>query len=105
MRSPTRTGKPARQLRSAWHEEWERPGSPEPLPLPLQPMLVNEAWQRIDAAARAGHEGALRLESFFVGQVVGSFAELRPARSPARSSPTASGGSRNSPTWPRRSRT
>jgi len=79
VRSPTRTGKPARQLRSAWHEEWERPGSPGPLPMPLQPMLVNEAWQRIDAAARAGHEGALRLESFFVGQVVGSFAELRPA--------------------------
>jgi len=79
VRSPTRTGKPARQLRSAWHEEWERPGSPAPLPMPLQPMLVNEAWQRIDAAARAGHEGALRLESFFVGQVVGSFGQIRPA--------------------------
>ena len=79
VRSPTRTGKPARQLRSAWHEEWERPGSPAPLPLPLQPMLVNEAWQRIDAAAQAGHEGALRLESFFVGQVVGSFQRIRPA--------------------------
>jgi NAD(P)H-dependent flavin oxidoreductase YrpB (nitropropane dioxygenase family) len=79
LRSPTRTGKPARQLRSAWHEEWERPGSPAPLPMPLQPMLVNEAWQRIDAAAQAGHEGAVRLESFFVGQVVGSFQQLRPA--------------------------
>ena len=79
VRSPTRTGKPARQLRSAWHEEWERPGSPAPLPMPLQPMLVNEAWQRIDAAAQAGHEGALRLESFFVGQVVGSFQRIRPA--------------------------
>jgi NAD(P)H-dependent flavin oxidoreductase YrpB (nitropropane dioxygenase family) len=79
VRSPTRTGKPARQLRSAWHEEWERPGSPAPLPMPLQPMLVNEAWQRIDAAAQAGHEGALRLESFFVGQVVGSFQQIRPA--------------------------
>ncbi len=79
VRSPTRTGKPARQLRSAWHEEWERPGSPAPLPMPLQPMLVNEAWQRIDAAARAGHEGALHLESFFVGQVVGSFDQVRPA--------------------------
>ena len=42
-------------------------------------MLVNEAWQRIDAAADAGHEGALKLESFFVGQVVGSFSRLRPA--------------------------
>jgi len=79
VRSPTRTGKPARQLRTAWHEEWERPDSPAPLPMPLQPMLVNEAWQRIDAAARAGHEGALRLESFFVGQVVGSFAQIRPS--------------------------
>jgi NAD(P)H-dependent flavin oxidoreductase YrpB (nitropropane dioxygenase family) len=79
VRSPTRTGKPARQLRSAWHEEWEHPDSPPPLPMPLQPMLVHEAWQRIDAAADAGHPGALRLESFFVGQVVGSFARLRPA--------------------------
>jgi NAD(P)H-dependent flavin oxidoreductase YrpB (nitropropane dioxygenase family) len=79
LRSPTRTGKPARQLRTAWHEEWEKQGSPAPLPMPLQPMLVNEAWQRIDAAAQAGHEGALRLESFFVGQVVGSFGAVRPA--------------------------
>jgi NAD(P)H-dependent flavin oxidoreductase YrpB (nitropropane dioxygenase family) len=79
LRSPTRTGKPARQLRSAWHEEWERAGSPAPLPMPLQPMLVNEAWLRIDAAAMAGHEGALRLESFYVGQVVGSFSQIRPA--------------------------
>lgn len=79
LRSPTRTGKPARQLRTAWHDEWERAGSPAPLPMPLQPMLVNEAWQRIDAAAKAGHEGALKLESFFVGQVVGSFGEIRPA--------------------------
>jgi NAD(P)H-dependent flavin oxidoreductase YrpB (nitropropane dioxygenase family) len=79
LRSPTRTGKPARQLRTAWHDEWERPGAPAPLPMPLQPMLVSEAWQRIDAAAEAGHEGALRLESFFVGQVVGSFDAIRPA--------------------------
>ena len=79
LRSPTRTGKPARQLRTAWHDEWERPGSPTPLPLPLQPLLVNEAWQRIDAAAATGHEGALRLESFFIGQVVGSFGVIRPA--------------------------
>ena len=71
MGSPARTGKPARQLRSAWHDEWERPGSPLP--------LVSEAWQRIDAAADAAHEGALKLESFFVGQVVGSFSRLRPA--------------------------
>jgi NAD(P)H-dependent flavin oxidoreductase YrpB (nitropropane dioxygenase family) len=79
VRSPARTGKPARQLRSAWHDEWERAGAPAPLPMPLQPMLVSEAWQRIDAAADAGHPGAVALESFFIGQVVGSFGQLRPA--------------------------
>jgi NAD(P)H-dependent flavin oxidoreductase YrpB (nitropropane dioxygenase family) len=79
LRSPARTGKPARQLRSAWHDEWEGPDSPPPLPMPLQPLLVSEAWQRIDAAAEAGHEGALRLESFFIGQVVGALREVRPA--------------------------
>jgi hypothetical protein len=42
-------------------------------------LLGVPAWQRIDAAADAGHEGALKLESFFVGQVVGSFSRLRPA--------------------------
>jgi NAD(P)H-dependent flavin oxidoreductase YrpB (nitropropane dioxygenase family) len=79
VRSPTRTGKPARQLRTAWHDAWAAPGSPQPLPLPLQPMLVDEAWQRIDAAAQAGHPGARELESDFIGQVVGSFREIRPA--------------------------
>jgi hypothetical protein len=42
-------------------------------------LLGVPAWQRIDAAADAGHGGALKLESFFVGQVVGSFSRLRPA--------------------------
>jgi NAD(P)H-dependent flavin oxidoreductase YrpB (nitropropane dioxygenase family) len=79
LRSPTRTGKPARQLRSAWHDAWEAADAPKPLPLPLQPMLVNQAWNRIDAAADAGSEGARELGSFFIGQVVGSFARLRPA--------------------------
>jgi NAD(P)H-dependent flavin oxidoreductase YrpB (nitropropane dioxygenase family) len=79
VRSASRTGKPARQLRSAWHDEWERHGSPQPLPMPLQPLLVGDAWERIDAAAEAGIEGALRLESFFVGQVVGALDQIRPA--------------------------
>lgn len=79
VRSRTRTGKPARQLRSAWHDEWERPGSPRPLGMPLQMMLAKDAWDQIDRAALAGVEGANQLESFFIGQVVGSFGELRPA--------------------------
>ena len=79
LRSPTRTGKPARQLRSAWHEEWEQPAAPRRCPCRCSRCWSTRRGQRIDAAARAGHEGALRLESFFVGQVVGSFETLRPA--------------------------
>jgi hypothetical protein len=52
--------------------------------MPLQPLLVNDAWGRIDDAAVNGHEGARALESFFIGQVVGSFARLRPAADIAR---------------------
>ncbi|SFO44717.1 NAD(P)H-dependent flavin oxidoreductase YrpB, nitropropane dioxygenase family [Pseudonocardia ammonioxydans] len=78
VRSPTRTGKPARQLRTAWHDEWDTLGAPSPLPMPLQPMLVQDAWNRIDAAADAGNEDARALESFFIGQVVGGFRRLRP---------------------------
>jgi len=79
VRSATRTGKPARQLRSAWHDAWEAEGAPPTLPLPLQPLLVNDAWNRIDAAAEAGHPGAIALESFFIGQVVGRFQQIEPA--------------------------
>jgi NAD(P)H-dependent flavin oxidoreductase YrpB (nitropropane dioxygenase family) len=80
LRSPLRTGKPARQLRSAYHDAWAAPGSPAPLPMPLQPMLVNDAFSRIDAAAAEGNPGALELETFFIGQVVGSFTTLRNTR-------------------------
>ena len=37
-----------------------------------------QASEHLDAMERH-HEGALRLESFFIGQVVGSFTEIRPA--------------------------
>lgn len=75
-RNKTRTGKPARQLLSAWHKEWAASGVPA-LPMPLQPMLTVNEWARIDAAAEQGHEGALELESFFIGQLVGSFKNVR----------------------------
>ena len=32
LRSRAKTGKPARQLRSAWTDEWEDPANPDPLP-------------------------------------------------------------------------
>ncbi|MEJ2867004.1 nitronate monooxygenase [Actinomycetospora sp. OC33-EN08] len=84
LRSRTMTGKPARQLRSAWHDAWDRPDAPAPLPLPLQPMLAGRAWNRLHAAAAEGHPGATALDTYFIGQVVGGFRELRPAGDIAR---------------------
>jgi NAD(P)H-dependent flavin oxidoreductase YrpB (nitropropane dioxygenase family) len=70
LRSRSRTGKPARQLRSAWTDEWEGPSSPGTLGMPLQPMLIAEASRRIDRAAmNADNEGAVKLANYFVGQM------------------------------------
>jgi NAD(P)H-dependent flavin oxidoreductase YrpB (nitropropane dioxygenase family) len=80
VRSKSRTGKPARQLRSAWTEAWEEPDSPGALPMPLQPLLVEEALVRIGRSATAGNEGARQLVNYFVGQVVGSLKAVKPAR-------------------------
>ena len=80
LRSRSRTGKPARQLRSAWTEEWEGPNSPGMLGLPLQPMLIGQASRRIDRAAmNPQNEGAVKLANYFVGQIVGSMNESKKA--------------------------
>ena len=80
VRSRSLTGKPARQLRSAWTDAWDGPGSPGPLPMPLQPLLVESARRRISRAATAGSPGAAQLINYFVGQVVGSLQTVKPAR-------------------------
>ncbi len=80
IRSRSITGKPARQLKSAWTEAWDGPGSPGPLPMPLQPLLTDYALHRIRRAAAAGAPGAVQLVNYFVGQVVGSLDAVRPAR-------------------------
>jgi len=80
LRSRSRTGKPARMLRSAWSDAWGDAKNPDPLPMPLQPHLVGKAWKRVEAVAHKS-EGAARLLSNFVGQVVGSMNAVRPARS------------------------
>ena len=79
LRSRSRTGKPARQLRSAWTDEWESPESPGPLGMPLQPILIAEASQRIDRAAHDPASGAAKLSNYFVGQIVGSMNQTKPA--------------------------
>jgi NAD(P)H-dependent flavin oxidoreductase YrpB (nitropropane dioxygenase family) len=80
VRSRSHTGKPARQLRSAWTDEWDGPDSPGPLPMPLQPMLVAEAARRIErAAVNRDNTGAVKLANYYVGQIVGSMNEPRHA--------------------------
>ena len=80
VRSRARTGKPARQLRSAWHDAWESPGSPSTLPLPLMPMLSQPALAQVDKAADAGNVKAQALVTYFVGQGVGLIEGIRSAR-------------------------
>ena len=48
VRSRSLTGKPARQLRTAWTDAFEREDSPGYLPMPLQFMLVSDAYGRIN---------------------------------------------------------
>ena len=79
VRSRSRTGKPARQLRTAWTEEWDDPANPKPLGMPMQPLLVNEAIQRIDRAAFKEGSGAAQLANYFVGQIVGTMNVSKPA--------------------------
>ncbi|MEU2562929.1 nitronate monooxygenase [Streptomyces longispororuber] len=47
VRSRALTGKPARQLRTAWTDAWDDPAGPGPLPMPLQGLLVADAVSRI----------------------------------------------------------
>jgi NAD(P)H-dependent flavin oxidoreductase YrpB (nitropropane dioxygenase family) len=79
IRSRSRTGKPARQLRSAWTDEWENPDTPAPLGMPMQPVLVDPALQRIDRAAHRKGSGAERLANYYVGQIVGTMNQSKPA--------------------------
>ena len=81
VRSRSMTGKPARMLRTAWTEEWERPENPDPLGMPLQTALVTEPQVRINQAATHPDAQARQLATYFVGQVVGSLDRVRPTRS------------------------
>ena len=80
IRSRSLTGKPARQLRSAWTEAWSDPESPDPLPMPLQPRLAREAQARISRTAHKS-PGSRDLINYFVGQVVGSMNQVKSVRS------------------------
>ena len=71
VRSRSRTGKHSRQLQSTWTDAWESEKAPEPLPMPLQPMVAEPALQKVNKLAASGHVGAQDLATYWVGQGVG----------------------------------
>jgi NAD(P)H-dependent flavin oxidoreductase YrpB (nitropropane dioxygenase family) len=72
VRTRIYSGKPARLLRNSWTQAWTEPGAPEPLPMPLQNLLVSEAHQRL---MRSGRPDVVPLPA---GQIVGRLTEVRP---------------------------
>jgi NAD(P)H-dependent flavin oxidoreductase YrpB (nitropropane dioxygenase family) len=79
IRSTFRTGKPSRQLRSAWHDAWHGPESPGYLGMPQMTLLSQPCFQRIDKAAIGGNPKARELVSYFVGQGIGLVDQVRSA--------------------------
>ena len=74
VQSRATTGKPVRQVRSKWTEAWDAPEAPDPLPMPLQPMLVKEIKQAIDDHHLEDWSGPP------AGQGVGHITSVKPAR-------------------------
>src|SRR5262249_32997401 len=72
VRSRIYSGKPARLLRNRWTQAWAEPGAPQPLPMPLQNLLVSEAHRRLM------HSGRPDGVPVPVGQIVGRMNEVRP---------------------------
>jgi NAD(P)H-dependent flavin oxidoreductase YrpB (nitropropane dioxygenase family) len=72
VRSRIYSGKPARLLKNRWTRAWDEPEAPEPLPMPLQNLLVSEAHQRL---MRSGQPDVVPMP---VGQIVGRMNEVRP---------------------------
>jgi NAD(P)H-dependent flavin oxidoreductase YrpB (nitropropane dioxygenase family) len=72
VRARIYSGKPARLLKNRWTQAWAQPGAPEPLPMPLQNLLVSEAHQRL---MRSGNPDVVPMP---VGQIVGRMNEVRP---------------------------
>ncbi|GIE94386.1 NAD(P)H-dependent flavin oxidoreductase [Paractinoplanes rishiriensis] len=72
VRSRIYSGKPARLLRNRWTDAWAETEAPQPLPMPLQNLLVS------DAHARLMESGDPTVVPMPVGQIVGRMNEVRP---------------------------
>lgn len=84
VRSKARTGKPARQLKTAWHEAWDDPQGPGTLPMPLMGMVSEPSFAHTEKAVVNGNEQARDLVSYFVGQGVGLVEAERSCRQVAQ---------------------
>ncbi len=80
VRSKGRTGKPARQLKSAWTDAWEGAGTPGALPMPLQSLISEPALEVAQRAAARGNPKARELVTYFVGQGVGLVDSVKTCR-------------------------
>ncbi len=80
VRSRSLSGKPARLLRTAWTEAWEREDCPGTLPMPLQYMACADAQTRIGLAARRDGAKARELVGIPVGQVVSRMNEMKASK-------------------------
>ncbi|MFC0108554.1 NAD(P)H-dependent flavin oxidoreductase [Kibdelosporangium aridum] len=72
VRTRIYTGKPARLLKTKWTDAWAEEDAPDPLPMPLQNLLVAEAHNRIQ------HANDPAVVSMPVGQIVGRMSQVRP---------------------------
>ena len=73
IRSRSSSGKPIRQLQTKWTEVWGAPDAPDPLPMPLQGILVNDVVTAVRDHRIADFMGSP------AGQVVGMIDEMKPA--------------------------
>jgi NAD(P)H-dependent flavin oxidoreductase YrpB (nitropropane dioxygenase family) len=80
VRSRCRTGKPTRQLRSAFTDAWESPDSPGALPMPLQSLVSEPTLAAAQHAAERGNAKARELVTYFVGQGVGLVDSVKTCR-------------------------
>ncbi|MDQ2636774.1 MAG: nitronate monooxygenase family protein [Actinomycetota bacterium] len=71
VQSRSLTGKPCRMVRTSWTDEWAAGGSPTPLPMPQQGILVEDAMRRIERASRGKDGHGLDLLTCPAGQVIG----------------------------------
>ncbi|GHF17851.1 monooxygenase [Amycolatopsis deserti] len=72
VRTRIYTGKPARLLKTRWTQAWSAPDAPDPLPMPLQNLLVSKAHNRIHAANDP------TVVSMPAGQIIGRIDRVRP---------------------------